>query len=168
MLHLLRDDPRDAHSSNVRQHVDAGRAQMLDGHIGTVEPENQDRPVFPPEREGVHIFDIHAARLERFQQAGQAAGTVLHFHGHHLGHVDHVAGLPQQFPAFLPIGNNQPQDSELLRVRQGQGADVDPRAGQQAAGFHGLARTVFQEKGELMDCHGSLRSITLVALPSLR
>src|ERR1039458_2231751 len=141
---------------------------MLDGHVGTVEPEDHDGPVFPPEREGVHIFDIHAARLQRFQQAYQAAGTVVHLHCHHLGLVDHVPGLTQQFPAPLPIGNNQPQDSELLRIRQRQRADVDPRAGQQAAGFHGLARTVFEEKRELMDLHGSLRSITLLALPSLR
>ena len=92
---------------------------------------------------------------KQLQQLGQPAGTVRHFDGHHLGDVDHVAGLLEQLPRPFcqseTISRRMPNccvsASDSVRM-------LMPALGQQAARLDHLAGLVFEEERELMDLHG--------------
>ena len=80
------------------------------------------------------------------EQRQQAAGLVRDLDRQHVGHVDLVPGGLQQFAGGLPLGDDQAQHADLLRVGQGERDDIDAGIGQQLAGSESTRRVYSRQQ----------------------
>ena len=101
------------------------------------------------------MYSIFTLLPSRRRSSRQPARPVRDLDRNHLRNGRDVARLAQHLRARLPVGQNQPQDAELLGIRQHQGAYIDSGTGQHPAGLDHLARDVLQEQRQLVNFHGS-------------
>ena len=137
---------------------DAHAGRLQDGHrlVRLLETEDDRRLARAGGRpEVVHVLDPEARFVDDPQDRREAAGLVLHFDGDYVGRPGDQAGILQDLPGLLRIADDEAQDPELSRVREGHRHQVDPGRRQDLAGLAELTRPVLQEERKLLEFHGS-------------
>src|SRR5512133_941809 len=133
----------------------AGLPERLDGLLGVVEAEDDDRLLAALPDEGGHGLDGRAAaRIEGPGEAARALGDLDRDHGRA---PDREAGFLERRDRAVGVVDDQPQDAEVALVGEREGADVDGRSRQDVDDVRDAARLVLQEDRDLIDGHEPLR-----------
>ena len=118
-----------------------------------MDPQDHIGVALPVGEQGVHILHRHIGLCQHSQQVGQAGGLVRHLHCPYRGNGDDVTVGQQDVACLEGVIHDQPDQTIVIGLRDGNGPNVDVLFRQQLSDLRQLAGTVFQEYRNLMNVH---------------
>jgi len=142
----------------VAQDPDACFPKGVDGVLDLVEPEDQDGVSLALLDKSIHVFHVDIFSLECAQDPRKTTGSVGNFHGNDLVLTYGKAVVLQKFFRFFNVIDDEPQDTEIRGIGQGERPDVDPVFSEDIGHFGKTSRFVFDEYRDLLDLQEFLLS----------
>ena len=143
----------------LRKDMDALFRQNLKRRFDVVETEDHDRMLADRLRHRVHVFHVHVGLLEEGQNAGQTAGGAADLNRRHIAVLAEDAVVAQHFAGLFSLVDQQTQNTEILRVRDGQRQNADVRVAKKLSHCLQTARTIFQKYRQLFHRHVTASSL---------
>ena len=135
--------------------------EQLDGAVDVAHREAD-----VPEGDAVQVVDGDAGLGELVEDLGETAGHVVDLDAEHLREVRREAGVVQQRPRAIGVGEDETDDAVLGSLRRGEPADVDAGLAEDIGDFGQTTAAVLEEHGELRDLHDSTSWLATAARPS--
>jgi len=144
------------HKSQVRDMrlIDADERSSADDvarRFEVVGAQNQESGL--ARREAIHVFDAEPGLGEMFDGLRDLSRIAIGDNGKYFADIRADLMVFQDLKRFVRIGCDQSQDAKFGSVRYGSGDDPDFVVCNQAEDFVQAAEFIFQENGNLLNCH---------------